>query len=148
MGTHYKGGKREVRALEVLIKLTRCVAALNARLDPGLRADGFTGVQFGVLEALLHLGPMEPCDLQPRLLTSRANLVAIVDQLEQRKLLKRTPHASDRRRVLLELTAEGRKAIEKTFARHVQRLVEELSPLEPQEQEELARLCKLLGRGP
>jgi MarR family 2-MHQ and catechol resistance regulon transcriptional repressor len=145
--THYKGKQREVRVLDALIKLTRCAAALEARLEAGLKAEGFSGTQFGVLEALLHLGPLEPCDLQPKLLTSRANLVGIVDQLEDRKLLRRVPHRSDRRRVLLELTAEGRKQIEKTFSRHLERLLEEMSVLDPSEQELLAGFCKRLGRG-
>jgi MarR family 2-MHQ and catechol resistance regulon transcriptional repressor len=147
MATHYHGKQREERALDALVKLTRCAAAVSARIEPGLRADGFTPGQFGVLEALLHLGPTEPCNLGPKLLTSRPNLVLLVDQLEERKLVRRTPVPKDRRRVLIELTPEGKRAIEKAFARHLERLVDDFSLLSGAEQEELARLCKRLGRG-
>jgi MarR family transcriptional regulator, 2-MHQ and catechol-resistance regulon repressor len=146
VGTHYRGRPREVRALDALIKLTRCTISLSARLEAHLREQGFTGNQFGLLEALLHLGPLEPCELGPKLLTSRPNVVLLIDQLEERGLVRRVAVERDRRRVLVELTPEGRRAIEKAFARHLERVVEELSRLSPGEQEDLARLCKKLGR--
>ena len=147
MGTHYHGRADEVRALDALIKLVRCASSLQARLEPALREAGFTGNQFGVLEALLHLGPQEPCELGPRLLTSRPNVILLVDQLEARGLVRRTAVEHDRRRVRVELTAAGKRAITRAFAGHVQRVVRELSALSGPEQETLGRLCKRLGRG-
>jgi MarR family transcriptional regulator, 2-MHQ and catechol-resistance regulon repressor len=146
LGTHYHGPAREVRALDALIKLLRCTASVSARLEAGIREDGFTGTRFGLLEALLHLGPLEPCELGPRLLTSRPNVVLIVDQLEGAGLVRRTAVERDRRRVLVKLTPRGRRAIERAFARHVGRLVDEFSALSAKEQEELAHLCKRLGK--
>ena len=146
MGTHYRGSPVEVRALDLLIKLSRCAASLSERLVAPLREQGFTASQFGLLEALLHLGPLEPCELGPKLLTSRPNVVLLVDRLERRGLVRRTPVAHDRRRVLVELTSKGRRAIEKTFANHLARLLAETSRLSPAEQEELARLCRKLGK--
>ena len=105
MGTHYRGQAREVRALDALIKLVRCTTALSARLEAPMREDGFTGNQFGLLETLLHLGPMEPCHLGPKLLTSRTNVVLLIDQLEERGLVRRKRIERDRRRVLIDLTA-------------------------------------------
>ena len=146
MGTHYRGRPAEVRALDLLIKLSRCASSLSDRLEVPLREDGFTASQFGLLEALLHLGPLEPCELGPKLLTSRPNVVLLVDQLERRELVRRVPVAHDRRRILVELTPRGRRAIEKVFANHLSRLVAETSRLDPGEQEELARLCRKLGK--
>ena len=116
MGTHYRGGPAEVRALDLLIKLSRSASALSDRLEEPLREQGFSASQFGLLEALLHLGPLEPCELGPKLLTSRPNVVLLVDQLERRGLVRRVPVAHDRRRILVELTAKGRRAIEETLA--------------------------------
>src|SRR3989441_2774816 len=146
MGTHYQGHPSEVRALDALIKLVRCTESLQARLEIGTREEGFTPSQFGVLEALLHLGPLEPCELGPKVLTSRPNMVLLVDQLEERGLVRRVPVVGDRRRVRVELTAAGRRAIRKAFQRHVPRVVKELSALSAAEQEQLGRLCKRLGR--
>jgi MarR family 2-MHQ and catechol resistance regulon transcriptional repressor len=147
MGTRYQGAAREVRALDALVKLVRCAASVQARLEPGIRAQGLSPNQFGVLEALLHLGPLEPCELGPKLLTSRPNVVLLVDQLEERGLVRRVPVESDRRRVRVELTAAGRRTIGKAFQQHARRVADELSALSPQEQDQLGRLCKQLGRG-
>jgi MarR family transcriptional regulator, 2-MHQ and catechol-resistance regulon repressor len=146
MGTHYRGRPAEVRALELLIKLVRCAASVSDRLERHLKEDGFTGSQFGLLEALLHLGPLEPCELGPKLLTSRPNIVLLVDQLERRGLVRRVPIPHDRRRILVELTAKGRAAIVRTFTNHLQRLLVETSRLSAREQEDLARLCRKLGK--
>ena len=146
MGTHYEGHPSEVRALDALIKLVRCTGSLQTRLEIGIREEGFTQSQFGVLEALLHLGPLEPCELGPKVLTSRPNMVLLVDQLEDRGLVRRVPVAGDRRRVRVELTAAGRRAIGKSFQRHVPRVVKEFSALSAAEQDQLGRLCKRLGR--
>jgi MarR family 2-MHQ and catechol resistance regulon transcriptional repressor len=146
MGTHYRGRPAEVRALDLLIKLSRCASSLSDRLGGPLREGGLTPSQFGLLEALLHLGPLEPCELGPKLLTSRPNVVLLVDQLERRELVRRVPVEHDRRRILVELTPRGRRAIEKAFANHLSRLLAETSRLDPGEQEELARLCRKLGK--
>src|SRR2546421_1380501 len=146
LGTHYQGHAAEVRALDALIKLVRCAASLQGRLEIGIREEGFTQSQFGVLEALLHLGPLEPCELGPKVLTSRPNMVLLVDQLEERGLVRRVPVVGDRRRLRVELTATGRRAIGKAFQRHVPRVVKEFSALSAAEQDQLGRLCKRLGR--
>jgi MarR family 2-MHQ and catechol resistance regulon transcriptional repressor len=145
--TRHRGSAEEARALDALVKLVRCTASVQARLEPGIRAEGLSPNQFGVLEALFHLGPLEPCELGPKLLTSRPNVVLLVDQLEQRGLVRRTPVEGDRRRVRVELTAAGSRAIARAFPRHARRVAAELSALSAHDQEQLARLCKRLGLG-
>ena len=113
---------------------------------PGIRGEGLTPGQFGLLEALLHLGPLEPCDLGPKLLTSRPNVVLLVDQLEERGLVRRRPVEGDRRRVRIELTPAGQRKVKAVFTKHVRRVVEVFAPLSAAEQEQLAALCKRLGR--
>src|SRR2546430_16978870 len=58
MGTHYRGRAAEVRALDTYIKLTRATSSVGVRLSRGLAEAGLTPTQLGVLEALLHLGPL------------------------------------------------------------------------------------------
>ncbi len=134
-----------MRALDALIKLVRCTAAVQGRLDASIRGYGVTPSQFGLLEALLHLGPQEPCDLGPKLLTSRPNVVLIVDQLEERRLVRRAPVPGDKRRVLVALTRAGSRLARRLFEKHVERVVETFAPLSAADQEDLAVLCKRLG---
>src|SRR4051812_30349769 len=145
LGTHHRGEQTEVRALDALIKLVRCTTTVQARLDASIRGQRVTPSHFGLLEALLHLGPQEPCNLGPKLLTSRPNVVLIVDQLEERGLVRRAPVTGDKRRVLVALTPAGRRLAVRLFEAHVARVVETFAPLSAAEQEKLGALCKRLG---
>ena len=84
MPTHYHGTPDEIRALDTWIKLTRAVDSFGARLaDAGTCAD-VTISQFGVLEALHHLGPLRQGEISAKLLRSGGNITLVVDNLEAR----------------------------------------------------------------
>ena len=145
MGTHYRGSVAEVRALNAFIKLMRCVDTVQGGLERSLEDSGVSEGQFGVMEALLHLGPMYPTDLRRKVFRSGGHLTMVMDNLEKRGYLVRRREKADRRRVKVSLTPEGRRAIKRLFPPHVARITEAFSSLAPQEQDELGRLCKKLG---
>lgn len=145
MGTHHRGTRAEIRALDAFIKLARAASSVRARLDEALLEHGLTENQLGVLEALLHLGPLRHNELGRKQLTSRANVTLIVDRLADRGWIRRTPDPDDRRAVRVELTDEGRRFIQSIFPSHVARIVDVLGALSAREQEELGRLCRKLG---
>ena len=147
MGTHYKGRPAEVRALNAFIKLTRATSAVTGRLGRQLANAGITSTQLGVLEALLHLGPLGQGALGGKLLMSGANITTVVDNLEHRRLVRRDRSGDDRRQVTVHLTTDGRRLISKVFPAHAAAIAEALSALTPAEQDELARLTKKLGLG-
>jgi MarR family 2-MHQ and catechol resistance regulon transcriptional repressor len=145
VGTKYKGTGAEVRALDAYIRLERAAESVGARLA-GLPAEaGLTDGQFGVLEALFHLGPLHQRELGAKLLRSGGNITVVVDNLEKRGLVRRERRVDDRRFVTVHLTAAGRGLIRRIFPRHVAAIVRELSVLTPDEQEELGRLCRKVG---
>ncbi len=147
MPTHYDGTETETRALDAYIKLMRSTVAVNARLFPVLQAEfGITPSQLGVLEALSHLGPMPHCALAAKLLVSASNLTTVIDNLERGGLVKRERDTADRRVSILALTPAGEERLASFFPAHVARLVEAMSVLDPDEQAELGRLCRKLGR--
>ncbi|HKI46458.1 MAG TPA: MarR family transcriptional regulator [Balneolales bacterium] len=146
MGTHYKGNKKEIRALDAFIKLNRASESLNSRLSTQLNEWNLTVSQFGALEALYHLGPMNLSELSQKLLKSGGNITMVADNLEKRGLLVRKRSKTDRRYVKVELTYEGKNLIESIFPEHVTNIVNEMIALDPGELEELSRLCKKLGR--
>ncbi|GMU53141.1 MAG: hypothetical protein AMXMBFR33_22870 [Candidatus Xenobia bacterium] len=146
MPTHYQGDEREVRALNAFIKLQRAVESLNGRLQPELTRAGLTVSQFGVLEALLHLGPMCQKELGQKLLQSGGNITMVINNLEKRNLVKRTRDRQDRRYVQVALTAEGRKLIVELFPHHARSIADQMEVLSAAEQDSLALLCKRLGK--
>jgi MarR family 2-MHQ and catechol resistance regulon transcriptional repressor len=147
VGTHYDGPPGERRALDAYTKLVRANDSVASVLRPALRRDGLTEGQLGVLEALLHLGPMIQSALAEKLLTSPSNLTTVIDNLERDGMVDRQRSTEDRRRIEVSLTGEGRRHIEEVFPRHAGRITDLMDILDPDEQEELGRLCRKLGRG-
>ncbi len=145
MGTHYKGGKAEIRALNAYIKLVRAAESILNRVHQKTAQD-LTVSQFGVLEALYHLGPMHQRRIGTKLLKSGGNVTMVIDNLERRGLVERRRDQKDRRFVNVHLTATGRKLIKEVFPKRVKILTGEMDKLTAEEQEELGRLCRLLGR--
>src|ERR1700739_263785 len=107
MPTHFDGPARETRALDIYIKLTRATETIDARLAAKLAQQGLTPGQLGVLEALMHLGPLAQCDLGRKLLRSGGNVTTVVDNLERRRLVRRRRSEEDRRVMTVDLTASG-----------------------------------------
>lgn len=147
MPTHFQGSKKTVRALNAFINLARASDSLAGRISAQLEAQGLTMGQLGVLEALLHLGPMCQRTLGEKLLRSGGNITLVVDNLEKRGWVRRERQKDDRRMIAVHLTQPGRRLIERVFPGHARAIEQELSVLDPREQEELRRLCRKLGRG-
>lgn len=145
MGSHYTGTDSERLALDSYIKLMRAAESVTSRVAQRLDRHGLTTSQFGVLEALLHLGPLCQRDLAAKILKSTGNLTLIIDNLEKRGLVRRE-RGSDRRYLTVHLTAAGHTLIADLFPRHAVAIGDELATLSAEEQRELGRLCRKLGR--
>jgi len=145
MGTHYRGSKEEMRALDAYIKLMRAAESVAGSRGPMLAEEGLTLTQFGVLEALYHLGPLPHCELGRKLLKSGGNITVVVDNLEKRGLVSRKRHDEDRRLVTVHLTSAGRRLIAGVFPLHVEAIVQDMGALTASEQETLSRLCRRVG---
>lgn len=143
--TSYKGTKDEVRALNAYIKLMRASESVSARIHGHLADAGLTVSQFGVMEALYHLGTLSQGELAIKILKSSGNMTMIIDNLEKRGLVKRERKAEDRRFYAVQLTVDGRRLIGSLFPRHAAKIVEEMKALTRTEQEELSRLCRKVG---
>ncbi len=143
--THYKGTRDEVRSLGAFVKLVRAAESITARIHQHLIDVGLTVSQFGVLEALFHIGPLSQVEIAKKVLKSTGNITMVIDNLEKRGLVKRERHRDDRRYYIVQLTDEGRKLIGSVFPRHAAKIVEEMKVLSSAEQETLGNLCRKLG---
>jgi MarR family 2-MHQ and catechol resistance regulon transcriptional repressor len=123
----------------------RAAESVTRRTHGHLADHDLTIGQFGVLEALLHLGPLRQCELAEKLLRSPANLTTVLDNLERRGSVERRPAPDDRRAKTVHLTRPGRRLIERVFPTHADGIARDLAVLGAAGQRELARLCKQLG---
>lgn len=147
MGTRYRGPADEVRALDLFIKLMRAAESVATRVHRAVAEADLTVSQFGVLEAVFHLGPMCQKELGTKLLKSGGNITMVVGNLERRGLVRRTRNPENRKYVTVSLTDAGRTLIARVFPRHVAEVVREVSVLSAAEQAALAALLRTLGRG-
>jgi MarR family 2-MHQ and catechol resistance regulon transcriptional repressor len=146
MGSRYKGTVGEVRALNGFVALQRAAGSVEASTQEEIVRAGLTQSQFGVLEALLHLGPLCAKDLARKILRTKGNLTLVIENLEKAGLVARTARDEDRRFLTVALTKKGRRLIAGMFPRHARTIVKALGILTAEEQEELRRLCRKLGK--
>jgi MarR family 2-MHQ and catechol resistance regulon transcriptional repressor len=132
-------------ALRAYVKLLRAGKAVLARVEPRLAAAGLTPTQLGVLEAILHKGPLTQRELGRKVLTSAGNMTDVVDKLEARGLVCRTRSPRDRRIVSVTLTPTGRALIEALFPRHARDIAAAMGGLSHEEQRVLGALLRKLG---
>jgi MarR family transcriptional regulator, 2-MHQ and catechol-resistance regulon repressor len=148
MGTHYQGTPIETLALDSYIKLSRAAETVTVRINAHLLAEHhLTTSQFGVLEALYHLGPLHVGQLGEKILRSSGNMTLVIDNLARRDLVARRPKTEDRRCIEIHLTPAGAGLIEAIMPGHVAQVVTTMRALTAEEQQTLAALCRKLGRG-
>ena len=118
----------------------RLARASAWRLGRSLRESGLRWPEYAVLHHLDAQGPIAQRDLALALRIQPSNLVALLDQLEERELLARSPDPADRRRHRVELTAAGRRAVKR--AREATRRAESdlLGPLSTAERRQFRAL--------
>ena len=148
MGTHHKGPTDEVRALDAYIKLMRAAESVSTRIHGHLKDADLTVCQFGVLEAVHHLGALSQRQLGDKLLRSGGNITMVVDNLEKRGLVRRERCPEDRRVYRVHLLPAGARLIRRVFPVHAKAVAADMSALTPSETDDLGRLCRKLGKRP
>ena len=118
---------------------------IRARLFNVLSKHGLTASQFGVLDALFHLGPSSQKDLGGHILKSGGNMTMVIDNLEKSGLVKRERSESDRRFINVHITEKGKKLFEKILPHTMEFIEAQMSELTATELEALGRLCVKLG---
>ncbi len=141
----YKATKEEREALALITKLLRASNAVSQSATALLGRVNLTVSQFGVLEALYHIGPMCQRDIADKTLKSTGNMTTVIDNLGKRGLIERRRSIEDRRYIMVHITESGRNLIDQIFPEHNQRVLKCFSVLEPDERVEFGRLCKKLG---
>ncbi len=94
-------------ATEAVMNTVRTADLLFDRIGRLLRPLGVSSAGGLVLGQLRDHGAMSPSDLGERLIVTRATVTGVVDSLERRGYVRRSPNPADRRGVIVELTPAG-----------------------------------------
>ena len=133
------------RALRLWISLARCYATYARAVATKVQEYGLTTPQFGILEALYHLGPLSLGELAEKLLVTGGNVTYVMDRLEAQDLVYRDRSPADRRIIQAKLTEKGRSLIVDVFPGHGEFIESLAGHLTAEEQETLRVLLKKLG---
>src|SRR5262245_26308897 len=95
--------------VHVWLVLWKAAQAVEAYAERSIAHLDICGSDFGVLEALLHRGPLPINEIGRKVLLTSGSITVAVDRLEQKGLVERRPSPDDRRAKIVHLTREGRK---------------------------------------
>lgn len=127
--------------------LWKAARAVEARAHQSIGGTGLCASDFGVLEALLHKGPLPVNVLGRKMLLSSGSITTAVDRLVRRGLVARGDDPNDRRVRQVALTDAGRELIAPAFERHAADLEEVVSNLTLKERTTLVALLRKVGKG-
>lgn len=135
------------RQIEDLARtLLLCMGLLRRRLRQVPVSGELTFPQTAALGRLDRGGPAAAADLARQEQISPQSMGATLSELEARGLVKRTPDPHDGRRILLTITAAGRRELNRRRHARVEQLARGLAEFTETERADLARSLPLIER--
>lgn len=107
-------------------------------------ASGLTRARLSALSVVVFRGPLKLGALAEAEGVRSATMTSLVTALEHAGLVRRTPNEADGRSVLVEVTPEGRRALERGRARRIDAISERLDDLSDDQLTVLSRAGELL----
>ena len=97
----------------VMVALIRTAAVVTNLHDEASREQKLSAAGRQLLAVLEGAGvPLSPTDISERLMVTTASITSLVDTLERRKFVTRSADPDDRRRILVSITAAGRRVVD------------------------------------
>ena len=137
--------RQKLTGVHLWLLLWKAYDALAAYAHESIRSMGLGLSDFGVLEILLHKGPLPVNVIGSKIRLTSGSISIAIDRMEEKRLVERRDDPEDRRARVVHLTPAGRKLIECAFAAHAAAMEHATSGLSPAERKEAIRLLKKLG---
>ena len=142
------GHELDFTAMSAVSNIYRSGSAVRNHMERSILSDyDLSWVAFTVLWVLWIWGEQETGHVAAETGVTKGTLTGVIKTLQGRKLLRRTPHLDDRRRVSISLTKAGERLIGKVFPQFNEHETLAVSALSHAEQLELARLLRLVLGG-
>jgi DNA-binding MarR family transcriptional regulator len=124
--------------------LREAITRLNRRVRQARPVGDLTFSQLSVLTSLQLAGALTPRELADTERVQPPTMTKIVGKLEERGLVARTPHPTDRRQVILAATEQGRAVYAQFERARNEWLAVQLAELDPAERDTLSRAAEIL----
>lgn len=136
-----KQGVRERRLVEEIgLLLARCRRCIWVAVSRRLEAQGKSPLVWPVLMCLVRMGPSTQRDIAAACAQHPAGVSRLLDELEEKNLVRRRRDPNDRRKVQVEVTPEGRAWFESARNEVVEALEHALRGLSSSEKVQLRDL--------
>jgi MarR family 2-MHQ and catechol resistance regulon transcriptional repressor len=133
-------------AEHVWLVMMKAMRALTRYAAAGIEETGLGLSDFGVLEVLLHKGPLPVNTIGPIVDLTAGSISIAVDRLFAKGLVSRVESAEDRRVRIVALTPRGKDLIVKAFRKHAGQMRRVFSELSPEELRGLEVALKRVGK--
>jgi len=130
----------------VWLVMMKAMRALTRYAAAGIEETGLGLSDFGVLEALLHKGPLPVNTIGPIVDLTPGSISTAVDRLVEKGLVSRVESAEDRRVRIVALTPTGKDLIAGAFREHSLQMKRVFSELSPAELHGLETALKKVGK--
>jgi MarR family transcriptional regulator, 2-MHQ and catechol-resistance regulon repressor len=130
----------------VWLVMMKAMRALTRYAAAGIEETGLGLSDFGVLEVLLHKGPLPVNTIGPVVDLTPGSISIAVDRLFAKGLVSRVESADDRRVRIVALTPRGEDLIAGAFRRHSGQMKRVFSELSPEELRGLEGALKKVGK--
>ena len=136
-----------VLATAMRISISRLARRLRVeRLGLGGTETVLSDIQLAALAALARHDSMTPGELAEHEKVQPPSMTRVIAVLEERGLVRREPHATDRRQVVLTVTNEGRDVVQRVRRRREAWLAQRLQELTPGERQILLAAAPILEK--
>jgi DNA-binding MarR family transcriptional regulator len=134
-------------ATAMRISISRLARRLRVeRLGLGGTETVLSDIQLAALAALARHDSMTPGELAEHEKVQPPSMTRVIAVLEERGLVRRKPHATDRRQVVLTVTEEGRDVVQRVRRRREAWLAQRLQELTPDERQILRAAAPILEK--
>ena len=130
---------------KLALVLMRAARSLAEFLEAGLAREGIQTMDFAILEALLHKGPLSMADIEQKVHLAAAPLNVALDRVSRRGMVRRQADRARLHAESFELSEDGRKTIAGIFARHAADIEAVMSVLLARERRPLWQALKRIG---
>ena len=135
----------DVAPLQVLSRVSRLARHLDLARREAFAAHDLEPGEFDVLAALRRAGKpyaLSPSQLLSLTLVTSGTMTNRIDRLEQKNLVNRTPDPNDGRGVLVQLTTQGKSAVDRALDELLEREHNLLSKVAKSDRDKLAAVLR------
>src|SRR5689334_4355685 len=130
----------------VWLVMMKAMRALTRYATAGIEETGLGLSDFGVLELLLHKGPLPVNTIGPIVDLTPGSISTAVDRLFTKGLVTRVESTEDRRVRMVALTPRGKDLIVSAFRKHSGQMKRVFCELSPEELRSLEVKLKKVGK--